>query len=86
MKDAYGNEIEIGDIVVTSHRAGSNGIPSGVILGLVVGFTGKMVRINHGAMHPDNRFPKTDDNRLVSPANVLVHVKCTSTNVNDQKN
>lgn len=78
MKDRYGVEIEIGDIVCTNLVASHNGIHSGVILGLVTGFTPKMVKVNNGFFNSDLKHGfrgQSYESRNIDPFCVVVFQK-----------
>lgn len=84
MKDRYGTDIDVGDIVCTSQRAGPNGIPAGVLLGLVVGMTNTKIRVDHAVL--DETACKNVLNyndRLIDPMHVVVFQKCENVKKND---
>jgi len=65
MKDLVGREIQLGDIVVT----GASGLS--ISLGMVVGFSPKMVRVSHKQVEHLVRNPRCRE-KLYMPATVCV--------------
>ena len=88
MKDAYNTEIKVGDIVVTCLKSRyGDGNQSGVLLGLVTGFTAKKVKINHRVMNMEVDVGlihgQDEENRLCYPEHIIVYSKGSQESVNE---